>query len=427
MLFKDITYIDENFNAVEHAYVGTKNGVIDYISTEKTDWGYGEVYDGRGKVLIPGLVNNHTHAAMTLMRGYGEDLPLQRWLEEKIFPFEAQWDENSIYWAGMLAMAEMMACGTTSFTDMYFFDKVAAKVVKESGMKSNFSNPPVGTDGTPLKKMAYFAETFEELQKYCRTKGRFIHEFGLHAEYSSCESLVRETAAFAKENNLRIHAHMSEPKPEPEECQPRHGLTPALYFEKCGLFENPTNVAHCVWVEDEDIECLARNHVTVTHCPSSNMKLGSGFAPVRKMLDAGINVALGTDGASSNNNLNMFEEMHLAAMIARGKSGNAGELSPKEIFKMATVNGAISQGRLDTGVIKKGNRADLAVVDFNRPHLVPCHDVLANLVFSAQGSDVVLTMVDGDVIYRDGKYKTVDINKVYDKISYYLPKILEKI
>ena len=273
MLFKDITYIDENFNAVEHAYVGTKNGVIDYISTEKTDWGYGEVYDGRGKVLIPGLVNNHTHAAMTLMRGYGEDLPLQRWLEEKIFPFEAQWDENSIYWAGMLAMAEMMACGTTSFTDMYFFDKVAAKVVKESGMKSNFSNPPVGTDGTPLKKMAYFAETFEELQKYCRTKGRFIHEFGLHAEYSSCESLVRETAAFAKENNLRIHAHMSETKLEHEECKQRHGMTPALYFEKCGLFENPTNVAHCVWVEDEDIECLARNHVTVTHCPSSNMKL----------------------------------------------------------------------------------------------------------------------------------------------------------
>ena len=172
---------------------------------------------------------------------------------------------------------------------------------------------------------------------------------------------------------------------------------------------------------------MAKHNVTATHCPSSNMKLGSGFAPVRKMLDAGINVALGTDGASSNNNLNMFEEMHLAAMIARGNSHNAGEISPKEILKMATVNGAISQGRNDTGLIKKGYKADLAVVDFNRPHLVPCYDVLANLVFSAQGSDVVLTMVDGDVIYRDGKYKTLDINKVYDKISYYLPKILEQI
>ena len=431
MLFKDITYIDENFNVVEHAYIGTKNGVIDYISTanEKTDWGYGEVYDGRGKVLIPGLVNNHTHAAMTFMRGYGEDLPLQRWLNEKIFPFEAKWDQNSIYWAGMLAMAEMMSCGTTSFTDMYFFDKVAASVVADSGLKCNFCNPPVGTDGTPLKKMGYVPAVYEMIQKYGRAnKGRFTEEFGLHAEYSSCESLARDTAEFAKENGLRLHVHMSETKLEHEECKQRHGgLTPAKYLEACGVFENPTNLAHCVWVEDEDIEIMAKHHVTATHCPSSNMKLGSGFAPVRKMLDAGINVALGTDGASSNNNLNMFEEMHLAAMIARGNSHNAGEISPKEILKMATVNGAISQGRNDTGLIKKGYKADLAVVDFNRPHLVPCYDVLANLVFSAQGSDVVLTMVDGDVIYRDGKYKTLDINKVYDKISYYLPKILEQI
>lgn len=427
MLFKNITYIDENFNTVENAYVGTKNGVIDYISKEKTDWGYGEVYDGRGKVLIPGLVNNHTHAAMTLMRGYGEDLPLQRWLNEKIFPFESKWDQNSIYWAGMLAMAEMMACGTTSFTDMYFFDKVAASVVEESGMKCNFSNPPVGTDGTPLKKLDYFPATFAEIEKYGHSRGRFLHEFGLHAEYSSCESLVRETAEFAKKNDLRIHAHLSETKLEHEECVQRHGMTPAKYFESCGLFENPTNAAHCVWVTDEDIEILAKNNVTVTTCPSSNMKLGSGFAPLRKMLDAGINVAIGTDGASSNNNLNMFEEMHLAAMAARGYSGNAGEISPKEIFKMATLNGAKSQGRLDTGVIKKGYKADLAVVDFNRPHLVPCYDTLANLVFSAQGSDVVLTMADGDVLYRDGKYKTIDINKVYDKISYYLPKILEQL
>ncbi|MBQ6802179.1 MAG: amidohydrolase family protein, partial [Oscillospiraceae bacterium] len=161
--------------------------------------------------------------------------------------------------------------------------------------------------------------------------------------------------------------------------------------------------------------------------PSSNMKLGSGFAPIRKMLDAGINVCLGTDGASSNNNLNIFEEMHLAAMICRGNTGDADNVSPKELFKMATVNGAKSQGRFDTGVIKKGNKADLVVLDFNKPHLVPCYDVLTNIVFSAQSSDVALTMVDGDVLYRDGKYKTIDIAKVYDKISYYLPKILAQL
>ena len=412
MLFKDITYIDENFNAVEHAYVGTKNGVIDYISTEKTDWGYGEVYDGRGKVLIPGLVNNHTHAAMTLMRGYGEDLPLQRWLTEKIFPFEAQWDENSIYWAGMLAMAEMMACGTTSFTDMYFFDKIAAKVVKESGMKCNFSNPPVGTDGTSLKKMDSFKDTYEEIQKYCRTKGRFVHEFGLHAEYSSCESLVRETAAFAKENNLRIHAHLSETKLEHEECKQRHGMTPALYFEKCGLYENPTNLAHCVWVEDEDIECLARNHVSVTHCPSSNMKLGSGFAPIRKMLDAGINVALGTDGASSNNNLNMFEEMHLAEIMHDGYHNDPTLISTSEVLDMATVNGAKLQGRDDTGVLAVGKKADIIAIDLSKPHLYPNFDTPALLTCSAQAGDVCMTMVDGNILYENGEFKTLDAEKV---------------
>lgn len=417
MLFKDITYIDENFNAVEHAYVGTKNGVIDYISTEKTDWGYGEVYDGRGKVLIPGLVNNHTHAAMTLMRGYGEDLPLQRWLNEKIFPFEAQWDENSIYWAGMLAMAEMMACGTTSFTDMYFFDKVAAKVVKESGMKSNFSNPPVGTDGTSLKKMNYFRDTYEEIQKYCRTKGRFIHEFGLHAEYSSCESLVRETAAFAKENNLRIHAHMSETKLEHEECKQRHGMTPALYFEKCGLFENPTNLAHCVWVEDEDIECLARNHVTVTHCPSSNMKLGSGFAPIRKMLDAGINVALGTDGASSNNNLNMFEELHVASIIYKGFNHDAAYLTANDTLRMATINGAKLQGRPDTGCIKVGNKADIIAVNMEAPHLIPNPDIPGSLCYTAQGSDVCMNMVDGRILYENGEFLTIDKDRVLANVK----------
>lgn len=428
MLFKDITYIDENFNTVEHAYIGTKNGVIDYISTEKPDWGYGEVFDGAGKVLIPGFVNNHCHAAMGLLRGYGEGLPLHRWLEEKIFPFESKWDENSIYWAGLLGMAEMIACGTTSFSDMYFYDAVAEKVVRESGIKCNFDNPPICFDGTPLKKQKYFPPVDEMVKKFGHSKGRFVEEFGLHAEYTSTEPLVKEVAAYAKENGVRLHIHMDETKVEHENCKKNRGMTTAQYFESCGIFENNVNLAHCVWVEDGDIELLAKYpNVSVTHCPSSNMKLGSGFAPIRKMLDAGINVCLGTDGASSNNNLNMLEEMHLAAMICRGYNNDADNVSAKELFKMATVNGAKSQGRNDTGVIKKGNKADLVVLDFNKPHLTPCYDVLTNIVFSAQSSDVVLTMVEGDVLYRDGKYKTIDINKVYDKISYYLPKILAQL
>lgn len=429
MLFKNISYVDETFHVVDNAWIGVKNGVIDCISQNRpANWSCGEVYDGSGKILIPGLVNNHTHAAMTLMRGYGEGLPLQRWLEEKIFPFEAHWNEDAIYWANLLAMSEMLACGTTSFTDMYFFGSVEAKAVQDVGMKCNFCNPPVSTDGTHLKDLSYFPAVWSEIQQWGHSKGRFVMEFGIHAEYTATEALIRETAAFAKENGLRIHAHMSETQKEHEECKGRNGgRTPAKLLLDCGLFENPTNVAHCVWAEDGDIRILAENGVTATHNPSSNMKLGSGFAPVRKMLDAGVNVALGTDGAASNNNLNMFEEMHMAAMIARGRSGHADEISAAEILKMATVDGAKSQGRADTGLIKIGYKADLAVVDLDRPHLVPSYNKLDSLVFSAQGSDVVLTMVDGDVLYRDGKYKTIDFPKVCDKISLCLPKILSQI
>ncbi len=428
MLFKDITYIDENFNAVEHAYVGTKNGVIDYISTEKTDWSYGEVYDGRGKVLIPGLVNNHTHVAMTYLRGYGENLPLQRWLTEKVYPFEKQWNDNNIYWAGMLGAAEMLASGTTSCSDMYFRDNIAANVILDSGIKCNFCNSAVGPDGIRFKETNDYEVNMNALKKYGHSRGRFMEIASFHSEYACGESIIRDIAKLSKDNGYSIHAHMSETKLEHEECKQRHGgLTPTRFLEECGVFENNTNLAHCVWVSDDDIECLAKNNVTVTHCPASNMKLGSGFAPIRKMLDAGINVALGTDGASSNNILNMFEEMRLAAMIARGNNGDANAISPKEIFKMATINGAKFQGRLDTGAIKLGNKADLVVLDFDKPHLTPCYDVLTNIVFAAQGSDVVLTMVDGEVLYRDGKFKTIDIEKVYDKKDYYLPKILESI
>lgn len=429
MLFKDITYIDENFNVVEHANIGVRNGVIDYISTksEKMEWGYGEVYDGKGKVLMPGLVNNHAHNAMTYLRGYGEGLPLWDWLTKKVFPFEKKWDQNSVYWAGMLGAAEMIASGTTSYTDMYMFDKSARAVCEDSGLKCNYDNAMTGDGETKVKDQSYYPVLCEYADKYGHSKGRFIYELGLHAEYTSCPALVEDLAKFAKKNDLRIHAHMSETKKETEECIQRHGMTPAAYLESLGLFDQPTNLAHCVWVTDDDIEILKKHSVSVTHCPSSNTKLGSGFAPVRKLLRNGINVCLGTDGASSNNNLDMFEEMNLAALISKGFNLDADALSCKEIIKMATVNGAIAQGRYDTGLIKKGYKADLIVLDFMKPHLVPCHDVLANIVFSAHGSDVVLTMVDGEILYRDGVFKTIDIKKVFEKEEYYLPKILEQL
>lgn len=427
MLFKNISYLDENFNLVENAYVGIKNGVIDYLSTDRPDWGYGEVYDGADKLLIPGLVNSHCHAAMVLLRGYGEGLPLQEWLSEKVFPFEAKLTEDAVYWGTLLGIAEMLSSGVTSYSDMYMHDAGVAKAVLEAGIKCNFINAPICTDGTPLMKQPFFPKSLESIKKYGHSRGRFVQEFGLHAEYTAGDKLIEEATAFSKKNDLRQQVHISETKREHEDCLKRNGVTPAQYLNSFGFFEQPTTAAHCVWAEDEDIKIFAEKGVTVVHCPSSNMKLGSGFMPLKKMLDAGVNVALGTDGASSNNNLNMFEEMHLAALICRGITGHADEVSSRDILKMATINGARGQGKEETGLIKKGWKADLAVVDLSGPHMTPCYDIVDNLVFSAQASDVALTMVDGDVVYRDGKCKGIDVNKVRDKISYHLPRILAQL
>ena len=414
MLFKDITYIDENFNTVEHAYIGTKNGVIDYISTEKPDWGYGEVYDGQGKVLIPGFVNNHCHAAMGLMRGYGEGLPLHRWLEEKIFPFESKWDENSIYWAGLLGMAEMIACGTTSFSDMYFFDAVAEKVVRESGIKCNFDNPPICFDGTPLKKQSYFPPVDEMVKKFGHSRGRFVEEFGLHAEYTSTEPLVKEVAAYAKENGVRLHIHMDETKLEHENCKKNRGMTTAQYFEKCGIFENNVNLAHCVWVEDGDIEILAKYpNVSVTHCPSSNMKLGSGFAPIRKMLERGITVGLGTDGFNNS----FFEVMRGAWMIHKAYEQDPQVMPADVVFKMATSMGAKAVGFDEVGSLEVGKLADVIVVDADTSTPINKHNVYDQIVLYRNPCDVKHVMCDGKWLKWEGKLTTLDKDAVRKECS----------
>ena len=412
-----------------HGFLGVRGDTIDYIGAEKPMGEYEEHKSMEHKLLMPGLINCHNHSPMVLLRGVGSGLPLREWLFDKVFPIEDRLVPEDIAAGSRLAILEMLASGTTSFSDMYFFPAETVAAVAEAGMKANISRCVQCFDeNQTVEQNTQIPQSVELFEKYHNAEnGRIRIDFSIHAEYTCKPHIVRAYSELCKAHGGRMHIHLSETQREVDECIARYGKSPVAWFEELGTLDSPTAAAHCVAVSDEDIAILKRHGVNVIHNPTSNLKLGSGFAPVRKLMDAGINLALGTDGAASNNNLDMFEEMHLAAMIARGKSGNAGELSPKEIFKMATVNGAISQGRLDTGVIKKGNRADLAVVDFNRPHLVPCHDVLANLVFSAQGSDVVLTMVDGDVIYRDGKYKTVDINKVYDKIRYYLPKILEKI
>ena len=244
--------------------------------------------------------------------------------------------------------------------------------------------------------------------------GRVRVDFGVHAEYTCTDAVAKYYADYVKTvPDVRMHIHLSETEKEQRECIKRHGCTPAEWFERMGVFDVPTGAAHCVWVTDGDIEILKKHGVSAVHNPTSNMKLGSGFAPIPKLMERGINVALGTDGAASNNNLNMFEEMHLASILHNGYHQNPLLMQPEEVLKMATVNGARLQGRNDTGALEAGKKADIVAIDFRgKAHLYPAFEPMTTLVYAAQGSDVSMTMVDGKILYEDGKFTTLNPEKV---------------
>ncbi|MDD2217913.1 MAG: amidohydrolase [Eubacteriales bacterium] len=418
MFFRNITILNENFEIRRNMYVGIKDDKIDYIGEEIPDNLYGyiynsEIYDGEGKLMMPAFYNAHTHSPMTLMRGYGEGLELQDWLEKKIFPFEDKLDGNAVYWATLLAIAEGIAGGVVSSTDMYYFCDDEAKAVIESGAKMNISRSIVHLDDSNILNSKRFREMESFIKEYHGTgMRRVLADVSLHAEYTNTEESCKALAKFASYNCLNMAVHMSETKKEHEECKARHGMTPAAFFEKCGVFNTKATAAHCVWLEDSDFEILRKNSVTVATCPVSNMKLASGIAGINKMLDMRINVALGTDSVASNNSLDMFEEMKIAALCANIKIGNPAALSPKQVLYMATRAGALSQGRERCGLIKQGFKADLQIIDIDKPNLTPVHDMRVNLVYSAHCGDVVLTMSDGKVLYKDGEFMTIDIEKV---------------
>lgn len=413
MLFQNISILADDFTVQHGQYIGVRGDQIAYVGQEAPAEDFGEIYEGRGKLLMPGLVNAHSHAPMTLLRGYGENLSLQRWLNERIFPFEDKLSDAAVAPATRLAIAEMLRFGTVSFTDMYFFSQTMAEAILETGIKCNLSRGLTVFDDSDYEQTAAYRDNCDLLARYQGAgEGRLQIDLCIHGEYTTTPKVVEAVAKHAAQAGTHVHVHLSETQSEHEECKARHGMTPAAYFEKLGLFDQPTTAAHCVWLDDSDFAILKRHGVTVASCPVSNMKLASGFARVPEMLRQGINVALGTDSVASNNSLNMFKEMFLFANVYKGASHDPTVVTPAEALAAATVNGMRSQGRADSGFVRQGMKADLIVLDVNQPWMVPVNDWTTNLVYSAQGSDVCLTMVDGRVLYRDGEYPTIDIEKV---------------
>ena len=415
MLFEDITLIDENYEAQEHMCLCTDGNIITHIGKTPPQGYTGERYNGKNKVAMPGYFNLHCHVPMTLIRGYGEGLPLHNWLHDKMFPFEALLTPEDMYWGGLLGIAEMLASGAVSFTDMYMEMDGIARAVEESGIKANLSHGcSAFSDDVHFKDVNGWRGV-NYLIDYVKTAGhdRIIAEASLHSEYTTTETLMREVAAFAIDNSLQINTHISETMKEHEECKARRGgKTPTQWLNYCGVLEVPVTAAHCVWAEPEDIEIFAKKGVTVVHCPSSNLKLGSGIAPVKQMLEAGVRVCVGTDGAASNNNLNMHEEITLASILQKGVTQEPLFLGAKAMLELSCKNGAAAQGRAGCGAIKVGNRADIAVYDLDKAHLQPVYDVLSTLIYSAQASDICLTMVDGKIVYKDGVHTGIDLEKV---------------
>ena len=402
------------FTCIRNGYLGIDGDRIDYVGAEEPREAYDETKDMTHRLLLPGLINGHTHTGMSLLRGLGSDLPLDKWLFDTVFPVEDRLTDEDLRLGMELSMLEMIASGTTAFTDMYMGAAYCAPAILASGMKANLCRPLQSfdpeEDPMTCRRMEEMLALFDQWNG--AGEGRIKTDFSIHAEYTCTERMVRAAAEEAHKRGAGMHIHLSETAAEQQNCIEKYGLTPARWFDKLGAFDGRAYAAHGVWLTPEDRALLRDRGVVVVHCPESNLKLGSGVADVPAMIDQGLTVALGTDGAASNNNLNMIEEMHLVSLLHKGVHREPTLLSPRQVLAMATVNGARLQGRPDTGVLAVGYRADVVAIDMDRPHLTPNTDPLSNLLYSAQGGDVCLTMADGRVLYENGEFTTLDKDRI---------------
>ncbi len=369
-----------------------------------------QIVDCEGDLLIPAFYNVHCHAAMTLFRGYGEDLPLSRWLDERILPAEDRLTPESVRVASRLAIAEMLKNGIVSFSDMYMFEEVTAEVVVETGVKANLARGLVSFDPDIDPASDYRLLDALSLARNFNGAGdgRVKIDLSLHGEYTNVPKYAAYVAGLAARDGYRMQVHLSESRKEHTDCLGRHGKTPAAFFASLGVFDVPTTAAHCVWVTEEDMDILREKQVTAVHNPISNLKLGSGIMPYAQMKEKGVRMALGSDGVASNNRMDILRELQVAALLHKGTNCDPTVITAAELLPMATRNGALAQGREDCGQVCVGARADLVLINTHSLHNMPMFDPYATLAYSAEAHDVRLTMCDGRILYRDGAYTSID-------------------
>ncbi len=386
-----------------------EGNIIETVSESQLEAKDGdETIPGTGKLAIPGLVNAHTHVPMVLFRGAADDLPLSRWLSEHIWPREARLTEDEIYWGTLIGLAEMIRSGTTLFSDMYFHLDAIGRAVAESGMRALLSYgiiaPRLDEKGEQEIKRAERAIT----HLHDTADGRIRVAVAPHSVYTCGKDVWKRAVKLAQKYEVPIHTHLAETRDEVADCYARNGMSPVELLARWGGLSGPVIAAHCVHVSPADIEILAARGVSVAHCPKSNAKLGSGTAPVARMSAAGVDVALGTDGAASNNSLNMISELQFAALMTKATTENPTLIPAKEALRMASAVGAAALGGGDTGSIEEGRRADIVLVDIERLETLPTYDPISALVYSAGREAVSDVMVDGRFLMRERRLTTID-------------------
>lgn len=413
LLIKNITILpmDGKDEVIENTNMYIEDDKIVHIGELKEDIKVNRIIDGKNKVAMPGLINAHTHIGMSLLRNYADDLPLYEWLTKKIWPIEAKLTTEDVYWGSLLSMVEMIQSGTTTFCDMYFFMDEVGKGLEESGIRGILTRGIIEESGKEKEKLDDTRELYKNW--YGKGEGRIKVMVAPHAPYTCSPAYLEDVMDLAHELDTGIHIHLSETKKEVEDSYKTYGKSPIKHVYDLGLFKLPTIAAHCVHVDESDIKILRENNVSPVNNPSSNLKLASGFAPIDEMLKFGVNVSLGTDGSSSNNNLNMFEEIHLASIVNKTVNMDAVSVPAITALKMATINGAKALlWDKEIGSIEIGKKADMILIDMDKPHLYPRHNIISSLAYSVQGSDVDTVIVDGKIIMEKREIKTLDVEKI---------------
>ncbi|HEY8443409.1 MAG TPA: amidohydrolase [Clostridia bacterium] len=410
---------------IEFGEIHISDGKITYIgSNPKTDITWDRNIDMNNALIMRGIPNCHTHSPMTLLRSYSDDLSLHDWLNKAIFPIEARMTPEDCYYGTLLAVIEYLSGGVTVIGDMYFFQENVIQACVDAGFKIVCVGSASDIAGDTINQLEALEQRYLKFNSYSPLCS---YQLGFHAQYTASDNLVQGVASLAKKYQAPVCAHLSETREEVQSCLKQRGLTPPQYLARKGVFDFGGNAYHCVHLNEKDIEVLREKNVTVITNPSSNLKLASGIADIETYVKKGLKVAIGTDGPASNNSLDMLKEIYLTAVLSKVKNYNPSAISAKEVLKMALVNGAQSLG-VGSGVLEEGADADITAISFDAPNMQPVNNIINNVVYSATSKNVVLTMINGKILYEKGEYNIgVSVDEIYRYCNRAINRLKENI